>query len=71
MHPRIRTGAARPWLQFGTTLPISAEDPAVQAEHLEARLIAGDPRTTAEVWGGSHDAGQLGYPWPPVDPHVT
>ncbi|MFE2245511.1 hypothetical protein [Streptomyces lavendulae] len=68
MHPRNRADADRPWLQFGMTLPISADDPSDQAEHLEARLIAGDPRSTAEVWGGSHDAEQLGYPWPPVDP---
>ncbi|MFI0966488.1 hypothetical protein ACH4S8_34615 [Streptomyces sp. NPDC021080] len=68
MHPRIRTEPDRPWLQFGITLPISADDPADQAEHLEASLTAGDPRATAEVWGGSHDAEQLGYPWPPVYP---
>ncbi|MEE1829819.1 hypothetical protein [Streptomyces sp. SP17KL33] len=67
-HPRNRADADLPWLQFGMTLPISAEAPSVQAEHLEARLTADDPRATAEVWGGSHDAEQLGYPWPPVDP---
>ncbi|MFF9039061.1 hypothetical protein ACF090_26760 [Streptomyces sp. NPDC014892] len=67
-HPRDRGDADLPWLQFGMTLPISAEPPTVQAERLEARLTAGDPRATAEVWGGSHDAEQLGYPWPPVDP---
>jgi hypothetical protein len=67
-HPRNRADADLPWLQFGMTLPISADAPSDQAERLEARLTAGDPRATAEVWGGSHDAEQLGYPWPPVDP---
>jgi hypothetical protein len=52
------------------TLSISADDPPDQAKCLEARLIAGDPRNTAEVWGGLHDAEQLGYPWPPVDPLI-
>ncbi|WP_235033037.1 hypothetical protein [Streptomyces sp. WAC05374] len=67
-YPRDRTDAELPWLQFGMTLRISEDAPSVQAERLEARLTAGDPRPTAEVWGGSHDAEQLGYPWPPVDP---
>ncbi|MGW2050281.1 hypothetical protein ACWCPF_34680 [Streptomyces sp. NPDC001858] len=70
MHPRDRTDADLPWLQFGMTLPISADAPSVQAERLEARLTAGDPRAAAEVWGGSHDAEQLGYPWPPVYPQL-
>ncbi|MFF3599032.1 hypothetical protein [Kitasatospora indigofera] len=69
-HPAGRAGTDLPWLQFGTTLPVSADAPSDQAERLEARLTAGDPRATAEVWGGSHDAGQLGYPWPPVDPPI-
>jgi hypothetical protein len=68
MHPRNRSDADLPWLQFGMTFPISADAPSVQAERLEAQLTAADPRATAEVWGGSHDAEQLGYPWPPVDP---
>lgn len=67
-HPRGRTDTDLPWLQFGTTLPISADAPSDQAARLEARLTAGDPRATAEVWGGTHDGGKLGYPWPPVDP---
>ncbi|MFD9030894.1 hypothetical protein ACFVZW_07035 [Streptomyces sp. NPDC059567] len=72
IHPCIRAEADRPWLQFGMTLPISADvDAAEQAERLEARLTAGDPRATAEVWGGSHDAERLGYPWPPVHPSGT
>lgn len=70
MHPRNWADSDQPWLQFGTTLSISADDPADQAKHLEAQLTAGDPRATAEVWGGSHDAEQLGYPWPPVDPLI-
>ncbi|WNZ06513.1 hypothetical protein [Streptomyces sp. 11x1] len=68
LHPRDRADADLPWLQFGMTLPISSDPPSDQAEHLEGRLTAGDPRAAAEVWGGSHDAEQLGYPWPPVDP---
>jgi hypothetical protein len=59
------------------TLPISAHAPSDQAERLEARLTAGDPRATAEVWGGSHDAEQLagvegerGVPQPGVGQHV-
>ncbi|MGW5002693.1 hypothetical protein ACWEP8_34125 [Streptomyces hydrogenans] len=67
-HPRDRADANASWLQFGITLPLSAEAPSAQAERFEAQLTAGDPRATAEVWGGSHDAEQLGYPWPPVDP---
>ncbi|MDX3511581.1 hypothetical protein PV755_21985 [Streptomyces caniscabiei] len=67
-HPRNGTDGDLPWLQFGMTLPILADPPSDQAERLEQRLTAGDPRATAEVWGGSHDAEQLGYPWPPVDP---
>ncbi|MFF1902755.1 hypothetical protein [Kitasatospora sp. NPDC058218] len=67
-HPRDRADTDLPWLQFGMTLPISADDPSGQAEHLEAWLTAGDPRTIAEVWGGTADAEQLGYPWPPSDP---
>ncbi|MGW6912891.1 hypothetical protein ACWGB8_03555 [Kitasatospora sp. NPDC054939] len=61
LHPRDRSDADRPWLQFGLALPISADDPADQAVHLEAQLTAGDPRATAEVWGGSYHAEQLGY----------
>ncbi|MFE3501841.1 hypothetical protein [Kitasatospora sp. NPDC059160] len=68
LHPRDRAESDLPWLQFGIALPISAADPSAQAEQLEARLTATDPRATAEVWGGSYQAEQLGYPWPPVDP---
>ncbi|MFG2115932.1 hypothetical protein ACGFRB_25420 [Streptomyces sp. NPDC048718] len=67
-HPRDRADPALPWLQFGMTLHISPDAPSVQAERFEARLTAGDPRAAAEVWGGSHDAERLGYPWPPVSP---
>jgi len=67
MYPRNWADAELPWLQFGITLPVSADAPEAQAERFEARLTAGDPRDAAEVWGGSRDAGQLGYPWPPVD----
>ncbi|MGE7386256.1 hypothetical protein ACQKM2_12355 [Streptomyces sp. NPDC004126] len=67
-HPPGQADTGEPWLQFGMTLPISADEPADQAERLVSRLTAGDPRAAAEVWGGSHDAEQLGYPWPPVFP---
>ncbi|WP_046780908.1 hypothetical protein [Streptomyces yangpuensis] len=67
MHPPNGPDTDLPWIQFGMTLPISADDPSDQAERLAAQLTAGDPRATAEVWGGSHDAERLGYPWPPVD----
>ncbi|MFJ9933854.1 hypothetical protein ACIRSJ_12080 [Streptomyces virginiae] len=70
MHPPKGPDTDLPWIQFGMTLPISAGDPADQAERLEARLTASDPRATAEVWGGSHDAERLGYPWPPVIPSL-
>lgn len=68
MHPPYGPDGDLPWIQFGMTFPISVDDPSEQAECLEAQLTSGDPRATAEVWGGSHDAEQLGYPWPPVDP---
>ncbi|MGW1673105.1 hypothetical protein [Streptomyces sp. NPDC002324] len=71
LHPRDRADADRPWIQFGMTLPVSGDAPSDQAERLEAQLAAGDPCVTAEVWGGSHDAEQLGYPWPPVYPPLV
>ncbi|MFF4137987.1 hypothetical protein ACFY1B_42410 [Streptomyces mirabilis] len=65
-HPgRSAIRADRPWLQFRMTIPVSGDDPADQAEHLEASLTAEDPRDVAEVCGGSKEfADQLGYPWP-------
>ncbi|WP_331736819.1 hypothetical protein [Streptomyces sp. NBC_00211] len=65
-HPgRSAIREDRPWLQFHMTLPISGDDPADQAERLEARLTAEDPREVARVCGGSTEfAEQLGYPWP-------
>ncbi|MFB7477002.1 hypothetical protein [Kitasatospora sp. NPDC056184] len=66
-HPRGRDENDQ--LQFGMVLPITADEPSEQAEHLEAQLIAGDPRAAAEVWGGSPElAERLGYPWPDVHP---
>ncbi|MFJ6379271.1 hypothetical protein ACIQI7_04580 [Kitasatospora sp. NPDC092039] len=62
-HPRGRADTDLPHVQFGTTLWISADAPSVQAEQLEARLTEGDPRATAEVWGG-YEVDRLGYPWP-------
>ena len=65
-HPgrsAIREG--RPWLQFRMVLEVSREDPAGQAGSLAEHVVAGDPRQTAEVCGGSQEfARQLGYPWP-------
>ncbi|MFC9585736.1 hypothetical protein ACFVJ8_23315 [Streptomyces yangpuensis] len=63
-HPRDRADTKLPWIQFGMTLPISADGPSGQAEHLEAWLTARDPRAVAEVWGGTADAERLGYPRP-------
>ncbi|MFJ4596966.1 MULTISPECIES: hypothetical protein [unclassified Kitasatospora] len=62
-HPPGRDEADLPWAQFLMTLPISADDPSDQAEHLEAQLTAGDPRATAELCGGYRPE-QVGYPWP-------
>ncbi|MER7848557.1 hypothetical protein ABTZ03_32000 [Kitasatospora sp. NPDC096077] len=62
-RPAIRDG--HPWLQFRLSIPVSDDHPAAQAEALVSRLSAEDPRTTAEVCGGSRAyAAQLGYPWP-------
>jgi hypothetical protein len=65
-HPgRSAIREDRPWLQFRMTIPLSAEDPADQAEALEVGLTAEDPREVAEVCGGAKQfADQLGYPWP-------
>ncbi|MEU9314971.1 hypothetical protein [Streptomyces sp. NPDC048295] len=65
-HPGLSAiGEDRPWLQFRMVLPVSGDDPADQAELLEARLMAEDPREVAEICGGSKmSADQLGYPWP-------
>ncbi|AXQ54343.1 MULTISPECIES: hypothetical protein [Streptomyces] len=55
----------RPWLQSRLKLLVSGEDPTLQAARLAGRLVAGDPRRTAEVCGGSPEfARQLGYSWP-------
>ena len=65
-HPgRSAIKEDRPWLQFRMVLAVSRNDPAGQAERLAGQLVAGDPRQTAEVCGGSPEfARQLGYPWP-------
>ncbi|MGW4375087.1 hypothetical protein ACWEJ7_15620 [Streptomyces albidoflavus] len=63
--PRSTITEDRPWLQFRMMLPVSGEDPTLQAARLAGRLVAGDPRRTAEVCGGSPEfARQLGYSWP-------
>ncbi|WP_369185344.1 hypothetical protein [Streptomyces sp. Y1] len=68
-HPRGCDEREDHWLQFGIRLPITADDPVGQAERLEARLTAEDPRATAQVWGGSPAAAEkLGYRWPPEYP---
>ncbi|MFD9869072.1 hypothetical protein ACFXI8_26480 [Streptomyces niveus] len=62
---RSAIGEDRPWLQFQMVLDVSNDDPESQAERLAEQLVAGDPRQTAEVCGGSPEyARQLGYPWP-------
>ncbi|MFF2652776.1 hypothetical protein [Streptomyces sp. NPDC058045] len=65
-HPgRSAITAGRPWLQFRLTLAIAGEDPAAEAHRLAEELTAGDPRSAAEVCGGSAEfARALGYPWP-------
>jgi hypothetical protein len=65
-HPsRSAIGEGRPWLQFRKVLDVSGDDSERQAERLADQLVAGDPRHTAEVCGGSQEcARQLGYPWP-------
>ncbi|MFH9298317.1 hypothetical protein [Streptomyces sp. NPDC017520] len=65
-HPgRSAIGEDRPWLQFRMVLHVSSDDPESQAARLAEQLVAGDPRQTAEVCGGSTEyARQLGYPWP-------
>lgn len=65
-HPgRPAIGEDRPWLQFRLILAVSADDPAEQAERLAEQLVTTDPRTAAEVCGGSSElAGQLGFPRP-------
>jgi hypothetical protein len=65
-HPgRSAIREDRPWLQFRMVLAVSSDDPAGQAERLAEQLIAGDPRQSAEVCGGSKEfARQLGYSWP-------
>ncbi|MFD5619483.1 hypothetical protein [Streptomyces yangpuensis] len=68
-HPRGCDERKDHWLQFGIRLPISADEPAGQAERLEAGLTTEDPRATAQVWGGSQTAAEkLGYRWPPEYP---
>ncbi|MCX5409870.1 hypothetical protein OHA37_39265 [Streptomyces sp. NBC_00335] len=62
-HPPNRADTDLPWAQFLVTLPVSAEVPSLQAEHLESLLTAGDPRATAELCGG-YNPEELGYPWP-------
>jgi hypothetical protein len=67
---RAETGTDRPWLQFRITLPVSGEDPAIQARaHAERLLLPDDPRAVAELCGGSREsARQFGYSWPPRPP---
>ncbi|MGA5822989.1 hypothetical protein ACPC54_34645 [Kitasatospora sp. NPDC094028] len=62
-HPAGRGEGDLPWAQFEVVLPIGEDDPLVQADRLQARLTAGDPRVGAELCGGSNPE-VLGYPWP-------
>ncbi|MCW2916393.1 MAG: hypothetical protein JWN52_4461 [Actinomycetia bacterium] len=58
-------GDGKPWLLFGLLIDADDRDPAVQATELLGTFRTTDPKTMAEVVGGSRDyADQLGFPWP-------
>lgn len=54
----------RPWLQFRIRLTVTGDDPGAQAEALAGLVTGVDPRSIAELCGGSAEyARQLNYPW--------
>ncbi|MEU0373005.1 hypothetical protein ABZ070_22605 [Streptomyces sp. NPDC006283] len=54
-----------PWLQFVWRLPDDGTPPAERAAAALRRLAADDPKTYADVIGGSREyAEELGYSWP-------
>lgn len=64
-HPG-RPAGNQPWLQFRMQLAVTNDDPAAQAARFADELTVTDPRTRAQVCGGSQEyARQFGYQWPP------
>ncbi|WP_405883175.1 hypothetical protein OG762_34235 [Streptomyces sp. NBC_01136] len=59
-----------PWLQFIWSLPDDGTPPENQAAVALQQLAEQDPKTYAQVRGGSREfAKTLGFPWPePADP---
>ncbi|WP_329118992.1 hypothetical protein [Streptomyces sp. NBC_01465] len=54
-----------PWLQFVWTVPDDDTPPETRAAAALDRLATTDPKTYADVRGGSREyAAALGYPWP-------
>ncbi|MEU7113122.1 hypothetical protein [Streptomyces sp. NPDC046182] len=54
-----------PWLQFFWSLPDDGTPPEARAAAALTRLETTDPKTFAQVKGGSReDAEALGFPWP-------
>lgn len=54
-----------PWLQFELVLTITDNDPAELVDEFIASLSSIDPKSSADVAGGSAEyAAALGYPWP-------
>ncbi|MGW2397349.1 hypothetical protein ACWCYY_12420 [Kitasatospora sp. NPDC001664] len=65
-HPTARASGSAPWLQFRKELIVTDEDPAVQAARFARELTEHDPRSYADLCGGSADSARaLGFPWPP------
>ncbi|MFG2140091.1 hypothetical protein [Streptomyces sp. NPDC048650] len=66
--PGLAAGRKRkdgPWLQFLWSLPDDGTPPEERATAALRRLATADPKTYAEVRGGSREyAEQLGFPWP-------
>lgn len=65
-HPRyIPEPEGEPWLQFEWIIPMDGTPPADQAARLVRQLREIDPKSEAEVVGGSREhADSLGFPWP-------
>ncbi|GGT86694.1 hypothetical protein [Streptomyces lateritius] len=60
-----RRDTAGPWLQFVWDLPDDGTPPDVRAARVLKRMETTDPKTFAEVRGGSREHAQvLGFPWP-------
>ncbi|MBQ0983590.1 hypothetical protein KBZ10_03395 [Streptomyces sp. F63] len=64
-EPERRTDPDRPWLQFIWDIPDDGSPPEEQARAALRHLAADDPKTYAEIAGGSQESAQaLGFPWP-------